>query len=97
MSTRILSAADGGPCSFHVTRIRDSQLHYHKNTAEVYYILQGTGRMELNAERVEVRPGSVIRIDPGTRHRLEGLNGQEVTTVVVAIPAFDPNDEWFDN
>lgn len=94
-STRILTAADGGPCSLHVTTIRDSVRHYHRDTTEVYYILSGTGRMELNGEWVEVSPGSVVRIDAGTRHQLVA-NGCEVRTIVVAIPAFNPDDEHFD-
>jgi mannose-6-phosphate isomerase-like protein (cupin superfamily) len=96
LSTRILTAADGGPCSAHVTRIRDSVRHYHAATTEVYYILGGTGKVELNGEWFDVRPETVIRIDPGTRHRLVGDGGQEVTTMVIAIPAFDPADEHFD-
>ncbi len=93
-STRILTAADGGPCSVHVTRIRDSVRHYHAETTEVYYVLEGTGRMELNGEWFDVKPGSVVRIDAGTRHRL--IADDEVTTVVMAMPAFNPADEHFD-
>ena len=52
--------------------------------------------MELNGEWFDVRPETVIRIDAGTRHRLVGDDGQEVTTIVVAMPAFDANDEHFD-
>lgn len=93
-STRIVSAADGLGCSFHVTEIRDSVRHYHRVTAEVYYILDGTGFMELNGETVAVGPGLVVTIDPGTRHRLWSEAG--VRTVVVGVPAFDPADEFFD-
>ncbi len=96
-STRILTNADGGPCSFHVTRIRDSVRHYHKETAEVYYILAGTGQMELDGEWHAVRPGTMIHIPAGTRHRLRSDDANEVSTVVVAIPAFNAEDEWFDD
>ena len=68
--------------------------HYHADTTEVYYVLEGTGRMELNGEWVDVKPGSVIQIDAGTRHRL--IADDEVTTVVMAMPAFNPADEHFD-
>ena len=95
-STRIVTAADGGPCSVHVTRIRDSVRHYHATTTEVYYILSGTGKMELNGEWFDVRPETVIQIDAGTRHRLVGDDGQEVTTIVMAMPPFDASDEHFD-
>jgi mannose-6-phosphate isomerase-like protein (cupin superfamily) len=93
-STRIVTAADGLGCSLHVTEIRDSVRHYHRNSAEIYYILAGTGRMELNEEMVAVEPGTVVTIEPGTRHRLVSPGG--VRTIVIAIPAFDPGDEYFD-
>ena len=93
-STRIVTSADGAPASFHVTSIKDSVTHYHKQTAEIYYILEGHGKMELNGEWVEVRPGSVVWIEPGTRHRL--VSDEGVKTVVVGTPPFDPEDEWFD-
>ena len=93
-STRIVSAKDGLGCSFHVTQIADSVRHYHKNSAEVYYILEGIGKMELNDWIVEIAPRMVITIEPGTRHRLWSEQG--VRTIVVAIPAFDPEDEYFD-
>lgn len=93
-STRPLTAADGAPCSLHVTAIHDSARHYHRNTTEVYYILEGSGKMELNGDWVELEPGTVIWIEPGTRHRLVSEGG--VKTIVFGIPAFDPKDEWFD-
>jgi len=93
-STRILTSADEGPCSVHVTRISDSVKHYHRLSDEVYYILHGFGKMELNDDTIDIEPGMVIHIEAGTRHRLASPDG--VTTLVIAIPPFDPNDEWFD-
>ena len=93
-STRIVTAADGVGCSLHVTEIRDSVRHYHRTVTEVYYVLEGTGRMELNDETVAVGPGAVITIEPGTRHRLVSEAG--VRTIVFSVPAFDPDDEHFD-
>jgi mannose-6-phosphate isomerase-like protein (cupin superfamily) len=93
-STRPLTGADGQPCSLHVTAIRDSARHYHREATEVYYILEGRGKMELNGDVVEVAPGTVVVIEPGTRHRLWSDEG--VKTIVVAIPPFRAEDEWFD-
>jgi mannose-6-phosphate isomerase-like protein (cupin superfamily) len=93
-STRVLTAADGAPCSLHVTTIRDSVRHYHRETTEVYYILEGTGKIELNAEWHELEPGTTIWIEPGTRHRVVSESG--ITTIVFGVPAFNPDDEWFD-
>ncbi len=93
-STRVLTAADGAPASLHVTSIRDAERHYHRDTTEVYYILSGTGKMELNGDWVDLEPGTVVWIEPGTRHRLVSEGG--VKTVVFALPAFNPADEFFD-
>jgi mannose-6-phosphate isomerase-like protein (cupin superfamily) len=93
-STRIVTAADGLGCSFHVTEIFDSVRHYHRNSAEVYYILEGTGMMELDGTTIAVVPHMVITIAPGTRHRLVSATG--VRTIVVGVPPFQPDDEYFD-
>src|SRR3954467_3360697 len=69
-STRPLTRADTPVCNFHITAIRDSVRHYHRACTEVYYILDGTGHMELNGDVVAVEPGMVVYIEPGTRHRL---------------------------
>ena len=93
-STRPLTIADNPVVNLHVTAIKDSVRHYHKRTTEVYLVLEGTGVMELNGDQVEVGPGTVVYIEPGTRHRLWSAEG--VRTVVCGIPAMPPEDEYFD-
>lgn len=93
-STRILTRADTPTCNFHVTFIQDSIKHYHKQCTEVYYILEGTGKIELNDDWIDVQPGMMIYIEAGTRHRL--VSEQGVRTVVFGVPAWDPADEFFD-
>lgn len=79
--------------SLHVVDIKaDSQTHYHKRLTEIYYILEGEGRMELDGRTIDVRPGSAILIKPHCRHRAVG----RMKVLNVPIPAFDPSDEWFD-
>lgn len=71
---------------------KDSRVHYHKKMTEIYYILGGAGCMELDSERIPVKPQNAILIKPGCRHRATG----NLKILVVAIPAFEPEDEWFD-
>ena len=59
---------------------------------EVYSILEGTGKVELDGEWHDVRPGSVVFIPAGTRHRIVSEKG--IKTVVVAVPPFDAGDEF---
>jgi mannose-6-phosphate isomerase-like protein (cupin superfamily) len=92
-STRFVTRADTPVCNFHITFIQDSVRHFHKETTEVYYILQGQGKMELNGDVVDIEPGMVIYIEPYTWHRLESQEG--VRTIVFGAPALRPDDEYF--
>ena len=79
--------------SIHMVDIKkDSELHYHKKMTEIYLILEGEGHMELDGELIHVRKDSTILIKPGCRHRAIG----KMKIVNIPVPAFDPNDEYFD-
>lgn len=83
------------PGTVHVTEIaEDAQVHYHRRLTETYYFLEcgPDAQMELNGQRVPVRPGMCIMIRPGTRHRAVG----RMKVLIVVLPKFDPADEWFD-
>src|SRR5439155_15712455 len=47
-----------------------TQEHYHPKAEEIYYITHGTGRMRIESETREVKPGDAIAIPPGRRHKL---------------------------
>lgn len=83
--------------SLHVVEItQDARTHYHKRLTEIYYILEGAGEMELDGERYPIAAGDSILIKPGCRHRAVAADGQSLKVLNVPIPAFDPDDEWFD-
>ena len=93
MTRRAFGDDPDGIASLHVVDItEDAQTHYHKKLTELYYVLEGHGQMELDGRLVDVRPGSSILIKPGCRHRAIG----NLKILNVPIPAFDPDDEWFD-
>jgi len=70
-----------------------ARVHYHNRMTEIYYILDGTGQMELDGKQFDIGPGSAVLIKPGCRHRAIG----KLRFLNVPIPAFDPSDEWFDD
>lgn len=92
---RAFAEVDQFPGTLHVTEISENaRKHYHKSITETYYFLEcePDAQMELNDEIIDVKPGVSILIPPGTRHRALG----RMKVLIVAIPNFDPNDEWFD-
>ncbi len=93
MSQRAFTDDPDKIASLHVVDISvEARTHYHKKLTEIYYILEGTGQMELDGELVDVGPGSTVLIKPGCRHRAIG----KMRIINVPVPAFDPDDEWFD-
>jgi mannose-6-phosphate isomerase-like protein (cupin superfamily) len=70
----------------------DARTHYHRRMTEIYVVLEGSGEMELDGEIFPVRPMTSIMIKPGCRHRAIG----RLKILNIAIPKFEPADEWFD-
>jgi mannose-6-phosphate isomerase-like protein (cupin superfamily) len=92
-SQRAFVSDDNPVATLHMTHIsEDARVHYHKKLTEIYLIFEGTGYMELDGQRVPVKPLTAILIKPGCRHRAVG----EMRVLVSCTPAFDPKDEWFD-
>src|SRR5437764_14750056 len=47
-----------------------TQEHYHPQAEEIYYITHGTGRIRIEGEMHDVKPGDAIAIPPGKKHKL---------------------------
>ncbi len=92
-SRRAFISPDNPVATLHLVDItEDARAHYHKKLTEIYLVLEGAGYIELDGERVPVRPLTAILIKPGCRHRAAG----KIRIANIPIPAFDPKDEWFD-
>jgi mannose-6-phosphate isomerase-like protein (cupin superfamily) len=92
---RALADVDDYPGTIHVTEISaDARVHYHRQLTETYYFLEcgPDARMQLDDETIPVHPGMCVMIRPGTRHRAVG----RMKVLIVVLPKFDPQDEWFD-
>src|SRR5688572_27734636 len=55
---------------------RQTTPHYHPATEEIYYILDGRGRMQLGDEGRLVGPGDAIAIPPGMIHTIKNIAEQ---------------------
>jgi mannose-6-phosphate isomerase-like protein (cupin superfamily) len=90
---RAFAAPDNPLATMHIVNIQaDSRAHYHRRMTEIYFVLEGTGQMELDGQLFPVKPNTAIFIKPGCRHRAIG----KLKILNVPIPAFDESDEWFD-
>ena len=91
---RAFSEISSGKVSLHLVEVKEnSELHYHKKQTEIYYILSGSGEIEINRKIKKVSEGDAIFIPAGVVHRpISGPNKMSLLNFV--IPAFDSKDEW---
>ena len=87
---RLLSDGDGTRAFAHLVRIYDSTPHYHKQTTELYYVVEGHGTMTLDGEEVPLRPGAALEIQPGVVHSARG----DVLVLVVGMPSISEEDTF---
>jgi len=66
--------------------------HYHPKTEEIYYILQGSGRMRLGKEWQSVGVGDAIAIPPGTVHQIENPEADPLVFLCCCAPGYEHED-----
>jgi len=92
---RALADVADFPGTIHVTEIAENaRVHYHRQLTETYYVLEcePDAKMFLDGELVPLHSGMLVFIRPGVRHSAVG----RMKVLIVAVPKFDPADEWFD-
>ena len=69
--------------------------HYHIVLEEHYFILEGSGIMELCEESREVSPGDAIVILPKQRHTITNNTDNPLKMYVTCVPAWTEEDQVF--
>lgn len=69
-----------------------SLLHVLKSS-EVYYILKGRGRMEIDGEEKTVVPGDAVYIPPGGKQCIKSLGPENLEFLSLVDPAWKAEDE----
>jgi len=62
-------------------------------TTEVYYLLQGQGRMHIGEEAKEVTAGSAVYIPPRSVQWIENTGTADLIFLCLVDPAWRPDDE----
>ncbi|MEN9023293.1 MAG: cupin domain-containing protein [Verrucomicrobiaceae bacterium] len=89
---RLLSKGDQDVAAWvHAVDIDGAKLHYHKISTELYYVLEGEGKVVLDGVEQEVRKGTMVHIPPGVVHGAVG----KMRVLVVGIPDIDDSDVYY--
>ena len=66
--------------------------HHHPSTEEIYYILEGTGRMRIEEQQQDVGPGDAIAIEPGAVHTITNTGTQTLKFLCCCAPGYEHED-----
>jgi len=66
--------------------------HYHIKSEEIYFILEGAGKMKIEDEISIVNKGDAIAISPGKRHKIWNIGNNVLKILCCCAPAYEHND-----
>ena len=70
-----------------------TQRHYHKVSEEIYFILEGSGLMEIDGETQPVQPGAAILIPPHAWHQITAE--KPLRFLCCCAPPYSHEDTYF--
>jgi mannose-6-phosphate isomerase-like protein (cupin superfamily) len=73
-----------------------TERHYHRVTEEIYFVLKGQGRMEVDGDVAHVRPGDAVLIPAGAWHQLENNGTSELRILCCCAPPYSHDDTFFE-
>ncbi|MBI4171509.1 MAG: cupin domain-containing protein [Actinobacteria bacterium] len=72
-----------------------TERHHHAASEEIYYVLEGSGELELNGERHAVGAGDAVLIPPGARHSFTG-GPEGARFLCCCAPPYSHDDTFLD-
>jgi mannose-6-phosphate isomerase-like protein (cupin superfamily) len=69
-----------------------TQSHFHPRAEEIYFLLEGRGRMQLEDAVREVGPGDAIAIPPGMRHQITNTGSETLRFLCCCATCYEHED-----
>jgi mannose-6-phosphate isomerase-like protein (cupin superfamily) len=70
-----------------------TERHYHRLSEELYYLLSGSGIMEIEGETREVKTGDAILIPAGQWHQIHAV--EDLRFLCCCAPPYSHDDTYF--
>ena len=71
---------------------KSNEEHVHPQTEEIYYVLKGRGRIRIDGEERDIRPGDGIVILPGKLHKTWNTGKSDLVFLCCCVPAYTHED-----
>jgi mannose-6-phosphate isomerase-like protein (cupin superfamily) len=65
---------------------RNEQRHFHHNSCQFFYILQGEAALEIDGNVFILRAQQGIEVPPKVAHQFRNESGSEVRFLVISVP-----------
>ncbi|MDQ3893232.1 MAG: cupin domain-containing protein [Actinomycetota bacterium] len=75
---------------------QSTRRHYHRTAEEIYFILAGSGEMEVDGRRERVGAGDAVLIPPRAWHQIVAEGGDELRFLCCCAPPYRDEDTVFD-
>ena len=72
-----------------------TERHYHAESEEIYYVVEGSGEMELDGDRRPITVGDAVLIPPGAWHQITAV-GERLRFLCCCAPAYRHGDTFFE-
>ena len=73
-----------------------TQRHRHRVTEEIYFVLKGSGDMEVDGEHKRIAVGDAVLIPAGAWHSLHNNGTSELRILCACVPPYSHDDTYFE-
>jgi mannose-6-phosphate isomerase-like protein (cupin superfamily) len=73
-----------------------TERHCHRESEEIYYVVEGQGELELDGERAAVGPGDAVLIPPGAWHQVRASETGPLRFLCCCAPPYRHEDTYFE-
>jgi mannose-6-phosphate isomerase-like protein (cupin superfamily) len=73
-----------------------TQRHYHRVTEEIYFVVKGSGDMEVDGEHRRIAVGDAVLIPAGAWHSLYNNGTSELRILCACAPPYSHEDTYFE-
>jgi mannose-6-phosphate isomerase-like protein (cupin superfamily) len=73
-----------------------TERHYHRLSEEIYFVLKGSGDMEVDGEHKRIAVGDAVLIAAGAWHSLHNNGTSELRILCCCSPPYSHDDTYFE-
>ena len=75
---------------------QSTQRHYHGESEEIYFVLEGAGELEIDGERRRLGVGEAAAIPPGAWHEIRTEGKARLRFLCCCAPPYRHEDTFFE-